>query len=91
MVQDMSIKMKISLKKQILKNSVKYKIHQILCITSKNGKTEFCGTTYAKNEVLLEAGQISNAFELREPESYKLVTTVTLNDYSKHSYTVPVG
>ena len=91
MVQDLSRKMKVSLKKQILKKSVKYKIHHILCITSKNGKTEYRGTTYAKNEVVLEAGWITNAFELREPESYKLVTTVTLNDDSKHIYTVPVG
>ena len=36
-IQDLSIKLKISLKKQILENSVKQKIHQIICITSKNG------------------------------------------------------
>ena len=30
-----------------------------------------------KNESLLERGWISDAFEFREPEFYKLVTTVT--------------
>ena len=39
MVHDMSIKMNISMEKQILENSFKNQIHQIICITSKNGKT----------------------------------------------------
>ena len=39
MVQDLSRQMKISLKKQRLENSVKHQIHQILHITSNNGKT----------------------------------------------------
>ena len=39
MFQYLSIKIKVALKKQILENSVKYKIYQILHITRKNGKT----------------------------------------------------
>ena len=41
MVQNLSIKMKIELKKQILENSVKQQIHQIIRITGKNGKIEY--------------------------------------------------
>ena len=67
MFQDLSRKMKISLKKQILENSVKHPIHQIIRITIKNGKTEYRGRTYAKKEFLLETGWIGDAFELREP------------------------
>ena len=67
MVQDSSMQIKIALKKKILENSVKQKIHLIICITSKNGKTEYRWTTYAKNEIVLEPGWISDAFELREP------------------------
>ena len=52
MVPDLSRKMKISLKKQRLDNSIKNKIHQIICITSKNGKKEYCRRTYAKNDVV---------------------------------------
>ena len=59
--------MNISLKKQILENSVKHQIHQIIRITSNNSKTEYHGRTYAKNEVVLEPGWISDAFDLREP------------------------
>ena len=46
---------------------------------------------YAKNEVLLQPGCISDAFEFREPEFYNLVTTVTLDDDIKNIYTVTVG
>ena len=67
MVQDLSIKMKTLLKKKGQESSVKHKIHQIIRITSKNGKTEYCGRKYAKNEVVLEPGWISDYFELREP------------------------
>ena len=67
MVHDLSRQIKISLKKQRLDNSVKHQIHQILRITSKNGKTEYYGRTYAKNDVVLEPGCIRDAFELREP------------------------
>ena len=74
-----------------MENSVKHQIHQIMRITSNNGKTEYCGRTYAKNEVVLEPGWISDAFELREPEFYKLVTTVTHDDDSPNIYNVPVG
>ena len=42
-------------------------MHKILHITSKNGKTEYHGSTYAKNDVVLEPGWISDDFELREP------------------------
>ena len=67
MVHDLSRKMKISLKKQRFDNSVNHKIHQIIRITIKNGKTEYHGRTYAINEVVLEAVWISDDFELREP------------------------
>ena len=70
--------------------SVKQKIHQILRITINNDKTEYRGRTYAKNEVTLEPGWISDAFEFREPEFYKLGTTVTRDDDSQNIYTVPV-
>ena len=73
-----------------MENSVKYQIHQTLRITSNNGKTEYLGSTYAKNEVVIEPGWISNAFELREPWLYKLVTTVTHDDDIQNMYTVPV-
>ena len=53
MVHDLSRQIRISLKKQILENSVKHKIHQIVRITSKNDKTEYRGRKYAKNEVVL--------------------------------------
>ena len=46
--------MKITLKIHILENSLNHQIHQILHITSKNGKTEYRGRTYAKNEVVLD-------------------------------------
>ena len=67
MVHDLSRQTNIELKKQIWDNSVKHQIHKILCITIKNGKTEYCGKIYSKNEVVLELGWISDAFELREP------------------------
>ena len=56
-----------------------------------NGKTEYRGCMYAKNNVVLQTGWISDAFELRDPEFYKLVTTVTHDDDSQNIYTVPVG
>ena len=67
MVQYLFRQMKIALKQHILGNSFKHQIHQIIFITSSNGKTEYRGRTYAKNEVVLEPGWISDAFELREP------------------------
>ena len=57
----------MTLKNQRLEKSVKQKIYQILRITSKNGKTEYRGRTYAKKEVVLEPGWISDAFEFRGP------------------------
>ena len=80
--------MMISLKKQILENIPEQQIH---CITNRNGKTEYRGRTYAKNEVVLQPGWIRDAFELREPELYKLVTMVKRDDYSPNIYTLPVG
>ena len=91
MVQDLSKQMNISLKKQILDNSVEHQIQQIQCITGRNGKTEYRGWTYVKNKVLLEPGWISDAFEFREPEFYKLVKTVTYYDESQKHYTVYDG
>ena len=61
MVHDLSRKMKISLQKKRSENRVKHQIHQILRITSKNGKTEYRGRKYAKNYVVLEPGWISDA------------------------------
>ena len=84
-------KWRYHLKKEKLENSVKHQIHQILRITRKNGKTEHCGRTYAKNDVVLEPGQISDTFEFREPVFYKIVTMVTRDDDSPNIYTVPVG
>ena len=74
-----------------MESSVKHQIHQILRITSKNGRTEYHGSTYAKNDVVLEPGWINNASELREPEFYKLATAVTSDDDSQNIFTVPVG
>ena len=44
-----------------------------------------------KNEFVLQSGWISDSFEFREPEFYKLVTTVIIYDDSQDIYTVPVG
>ena len=73
-----------------MENSFKNKIHQIIRITSKNGKPEYRGSTYPKNDVVLEPGYISDSFELREPEFYKIATTVTRDDYIQNIYTLPV-
>ena len=74
-----------------MENSVKHQIHQTIRITNNNVKTGYHGCTYARNEVILQPGCISDAFELREPEFYKLVTTLTRDNDSPHFYTVPVG
>ena len=73
-----------------MENSVNHQIHQILRITSKNGKIEYRERIYAKNEVLIEPGWISNSFQLHEPQFYKIVTTVTCDDGNLNIYTVPV-
>ena len=91
MVQDLSRKNKIAPEKQRLDNSVKHQMHQILRNNIKNGKIEYRGRTYAKNEVLLESGWISDDFEFFEPKFYKLGTTVTRNDDIQKIYTVLVG
>ena len=44
-----------------------------------------------RNGVVLELGWISDYFELREPELYKLVKTIKRDDDSRNIYTVPVG
>ena len=44
-----------------------------------------------KNGVVLKAGSIRDAFEVREPEFYKLVTTVTCDDDSQNMYTATIG
>ena len=46
---------------------------------------------YVKNEVVLQPGWISDAFEFREPELYKLVKTVTRDDDSKNIFIITVG
>ena len=46
-------------------NILKQKLYQRLRITRKNGKTEHRGRTYVKNEVVLEPGWISDAFDFR--------------------------
>ena len=71
-------------------NNFKHQIHQIIRITSKNGKIEYRGRTYAKNEFVLEPGWISDYFELREPEFYKLAAMVTRHYESRNIYNVPV-
>ena len=91
LVHDLSIQMKISLKKYTLKNIFNDQIHQIIRITSNNDKTEYRGRAYAKNEVVIEPGWISNDFEWREPEFYKIVTTITFGYDSQNIYTVAVG
>ena len=45
MAHDLSRQKNISLEKQILENSVKHQIHQIIRITSNNGKSEYRGKT----------------------------------------------
>ena len=44
-----------------------------------------------EKKVVLQPGWISDTFEFREPELYKLMTTVTRDDNSRNIYTVPVG
>ena len=51
----------------MLENSANHQIHQILRITSNNGRTEYLGRKHAKNEFVIEPVWINNAFELREP------------------------
>ena len=74
-----------------MNNSCKHQIHQIIHITINNGKTEYRGRTYAKNDIALEPGWISDDLELREQELYKLVKTITRDDDSPNIYNVPVG
>ena len=51
MVQDLSRKIIIALKKQILENTEEHQIHQIQGITGKNGKTEYRGWVYEKTKL----------------------------------------
>ena len=48
-VHDLTIEIKISLKKQILEKSIKLQIHKITRITDNNSKTDYHGSTYATN------------------------------------------
>ena len=66
MVQDISRKIKIALKNKDTENSAEHQIHQIQCITSMNGKTEYHGWTYAKNEVVLQSGFIRDAIIIQD-------------------------
>ena len=74
-----------------MEKSIKLKIHKITRITDNNGKTEYHGRTYANNLAALESGWICDNFEFREPEFYKLVTTVTCDETKHKTYTVPFG
>ena len=74
-----------------METSIKPQIHKITRITNNNGKTKYLGMTYANNEVALEPGWIREKFEFREPEFYKLVTTLTCDETRHKTYTVPVG
>ena len=82
-VHDMRSKMKISLKKQRMEKSIKLQIHKITHITENNDKIDYHVRKYANNVVALEPGWICDNFEFREPEFYKLVTTV-ICDETKH-------
>ena len=57
----------------------------------KYTKSYAYGRTYAKNDVILKLSWISGYFQLREPEFYKLVTTVPRDDDSTNIYTVTFG
>ena len=46
---------------------------------------------YVKNNVVLEPGWISDAFDFREPEFYKLVKTVTRDDESQEKILYPLN
>ena len=81
-VHDLPSEMKISLLKK-LEKSIKIQIQKITRITDNNGETEYHGRTYENIVVALEPGWIRDNFEFREPEFYKLVTTVTC-DETKH-------
>ena len=59
--------MKEARKKHRFDNSVKKQVHQIQCITGRNGKKKSRGWMDAKYEVLYKPGCISDAFEFREP------------------------
>ena len=66
-VHDLPSEMKRSLKKQRLEKSIKLQIQKITCITDNNGETEYYGSTYANNVVVLEPGWIRDNFEFCEP------------------------
>ena len=55
-VQYLSKLAKKALKRQISENSVEHKVHQIQPIIGSNGKTDYRGWAYVKNEVILEPG-----------------------------------
>ena len=90
-VHDLSSEMKRPLKKYRLKKSIKLQIHKITRITVNNIKTEYPGSKYANNVVALEPGWTRDNFEFRDPELYKLVTTVTCDETKHKTYIVPAG
>ena len=46
---------------------------------------------FRMNVVALEPGCIHDSFEFREPEFYKLTTTVTCDETKHKTFIVPVG
>ena len=91
MFQELSIQIEISLKKIYWRTVSIIKYTKYYASTSRIVKREYRGRKFSKNDVVIEPSWISNDFELREPEIYKLVTTVTRDDDSRNIYTVPVG
>ena len=90
-VHDLTGEMTISLKKQRLEKSIKPQIQKIIRITDNNGKTDYHGRTYANHLAALEPGWIRENFEFREPEFYKLMTTVTCDETKHKTFIVPIG
>ena len=88
---DLTGEMKKSFKKQRWETSIHLQIHKILRITDINGKTKYLGRTFTNNEVALEQCWIHENFDFSEPDFYKQVTTVRLDETRHKTYNVPVG
>ena len=54
--------------------------HKISRITDSYGITKYLGRTFTNNEVALEQCWIRENFEFSEPDFYKQVTTVRLDE-----------
>ena len=67
MVHDLPRQIKISLKNRHRRTVSNIKYTKYYVSLEKMVKTEYRGSTYAKNDVVLEPGWVSDAFELREP------------------------